>query len=238
MARDDVSNNGVWLVPVSEIVVSALSFLAREIVKPYKNPTIMTLYRRHRLPVEPERTVAFSGYRPAKLLSSSGSSEIFPILVHQLSDILIPDLASRGYDTFLCGMAEGFDLLAGRAVLEAKKRLPHLRLFAVLPFPEQADSFALEWKKEHKEILSASEGSVVTSPRYWRGCFHQRNDTLVDNASVLVCYFDGQEGGTKYTVDRALKGNHRILNLALEPSFWTPGSDSFTRNPFPEPVQK
>ena len=164
-------------------------------------------------PIIPARTVAFSGYRPAKLRQSAGS-DILTTLPNRLHRAILR-LAQNGFDTFLCGMAEGFDLLAARAVLEAKKTFPALRLAAVVPFPEQARAFSPHWKAEYDRMLTEADESVLIASAYHRGCYHRRNDFLVANASVLVCYYDGLSGGTKYTFEKASRRGLRILNLAL-----------------------
>ena len=39
---------------------------------------------------------------------------------------------------------------------------------------------------------------------------------MVDRCSRLICYFDGQPGGTAYTVRYALQQGVQLVNLAQE----------------------
>jgi hypothetical protein len=41
-----------------------------------------------------------------------------------------------------------------------------------------------------------------------------RNKFMVENSSCLVCYWDGQTGGTAQTIDMAEKCGLSIVNLA------------------------
>ena len=51
------------------------------------------------------------------------------------------------------------------------------------------------------------------APAYHRGCYAVRNDFLVYNARVLVAWYDGSPGGTRYTVRRALGRGLEVVNL-------------------------
>ena len=53
----------------------------------------------------------------------------------------------------------------------------------------------------------------MLSDRYYPECFYRRNDFLVDHARVLVAWYDGSPGGTRYTVRRALGRGLEILDL-------------------------
>ena len=66
-------------------------------------------------------TVAFTGHRYYARQSDA-----------QLMSTL-RQLYAQGYSRFLCGMAWGFDLAAGEAVLELKAEHPEVELIAVVP---------------------------------------------------------------------------------------------------------
>jgi len=61
---------------------------------------------------------------------------------------------------------------------------------------------------------SQADKVVYTSERYERGCMQKRNQHLVDNSAVCVCYLNGLKSGTVYTVDYARQNGLRIINLA------------------------
>ena len=126
---------------------------------------------------------------------------------------IVRELAQDGFTDFLCGMAEGFDLMAGEAVLSLREEFPQLRLTAVIPFPGQADGFAAATRELYERVLSAADEKITVCPQYSADCFHRRNDYLVYNASALVCYYNGSKGGTQYTVRRALRNGLRVINL-------------------------
>lgn len=62
-------------------------------------------------------------------------------------------------------------------------------------------------------MLAEADSVEVLAPAYHRGCYAVRNDFLVDNARVLVAWYDGSPGGTRYTVRRALGRGLEVVNL-------------------------
>ena len=52
------------------------------------------------------------------------------------------------------------------------------------------------------------------SSNYFTGCFSVRNRFMVDSSSLLICYFDGQAGGTAQTVHYAQDSGLHIVNLS------------------------
>ena len=54
--------------------------------------------------------------------------------------------------------------------------------------------------------------SYPLGPIYKRLLFRS-NRYMVDKADVVVCAYDGQKGGTAYTVDYALKHNKIVIQI-------------------------
>lgn len=148
-----------------------------------------------------EKAVAFTGHRELK-------SNVY---LETLQAVI--DHCERGYDTFLTGMAEGFDLLGAIAVLEAKKQFPHIKLVAVIPYEGQSKRFDPNSIKTYDTILHNVDHRVVLYDNYFNDVFLRRNDYLLENSSTVICYYSGQRSGTMYTVNRAKKAGMPILNL-------------------------
>lgn len=161
---------------------------------------------------EKDKSVSFTGHRSFKMDGGGLFLQSWDDIAVRLDDVL-RGLVAEGYTDFLCGMAEGFDLVAGEAVVELRKEFPHLHLTAVLPFPEQSRGFDASVKARYDALLAAADEITTLRPHYTVECFHARNDFLVDHCSVLVCYYNGSLGGTRYTVRRALQKQLRIINM-------------------------
>lgn len=131
--------------------------------------------------------------------------------------LLIHNLHERGISRFLCGMSWGFDLAAGKAVAEFKREYPYVELIAVEPFDGFRDLFSGESAKLYDEVLAAADECVIVGDNE-KGAYMLRNDYLVDQASVVVAWYNNiPRGGTAYTVRRARKNRREIVNLYPEP---------------------
>ena len=129
-----------------------------------------------------------------------------------LLERVVKDLAIKGYDRFLCGMAVGFDLKAAQAVL-ALKGLYDIRLVACLPCANQSERFSEKNKKLYNDILSRCDDIIIMEMEYRNGCMQQRDRYLVDNCDVLVSFLRKSSGGTYYTVNYAKSLNKKIIEL-------------------------
>lgn len=165
--------------------------------------------------IDPSVTVSFIGYSADEIkMSDPGNNFLFAEIQARLFGT-IHKLAEQGYRTFLSGMDAGFDLMAAGAVLLARETYPEIELICVLPFPDQDVNLTPYWKVEYAAILRQAQHSITISTSYHRDVYNMRNDFLVANSSVLVCYYDGKPGGTQYTVNAARKHGLKIENLCI-----------------------
>lgn len=127
-------------------------------------------------------------------------------------------LYEEGFTRFLCGMAWGFDLAAGEAVAEAKKHCSEIELVAVVPYDGFEGLFHGDDAEQYGRVMAAADEVVVVSEQGGDAAFRRRNDYLVDNASIVVAWFDGvPRGGTAYTVRRARHSRLPVVNLMHNP---------------------
>ncbi len=151
--------------------------------------------------LNPRTCVAFTGHRTYR-------DEARAALSRTLEELYV-----RGFRTFLSGMAVGFDLAAAEAVLELRARHSDVRLVAAIPFQGQDRHFRAAERDRYLRILAQADDAETLAPAYSRGCYALRNDFLVDHARVVVAWYDGSPGGTRYTVERALRRNRELHNL-------------------------
>ncbi len=162
-------------------------------------------------------SVAFSGYRASKILSSNYcDTSTIKSIEHELR-LTIESLYNRGYRKFIAGGSSGFDTLAAMAVLHTKSYLKDISLNLALPFVGYNFGHNFGYNIGHsaqdQEILNRADNITYTSQEFHKEAFLVRNNYMLLNSSVLVCYYDGQRGGTMYTVNRAQKIGHEIINI-------------------------
>lgn len=161
-------------------------------------------------------TCCFSGYRPHKFPFDFESGK--PAYNKLESDVLNAILESykKGYRTFLCGGAMGFDLLCGEIVLMVRKQFKDIKLICMLPFEGQAENFPQNWYERYHEVLKQCDHIDYISPDFIPGCYYDRNEKMVNSSSRVITYFDGKMGGTARTIAYAQKNKLDILNICEE----------------------
>ncbi len=129
-------------------------------------------------------------------------------------DVVIERCISKGYRRFLAGGAVGFDSLAAKRVIEAKKKHPDTELWLILPCRDQTKL----WTKlvdinDYRNIKDAADGIVYIQDFYDDECMMKRNAYMIDSSSICVAYFSGRRGGTANTVRYAEKKGVAVVNL-------------------------
>lgn len=125
----------------------------------------------------------------------------------------ISKLYDEGCRIFRIGMAEGFDLSAGEAVIELMEHCNDIILEAYIPWMTFYERFTYADRRRYYNILSHASVVHYVGTAYHKTIFHQRNDMLVEGAHYIVAWWDGRSSGTSYTVSRAKSAGAHIINL-------------------------
>lgn len=154
--------------------------------------------------------VAFTGHRTYR---SEADEELRQLL---------EELYAEGARRYLCGMAWGFDLSAGEAVVQHKLLHEDVELVAVEPFAEFRSLFRGEDAERYDALIAAADCRVVVGENNV-GAYMRRNDYLVDHSSLVVAWWDGRrDGGTAYTALRARRKGREVINLYPDPQLNIP----------------
>ncbi|MCQ2386972.1 MAG: SLOG family protein [Clostridia bacterium] len=146
-----------------------------------------------------EYTCAFSGHRNVK--SDLKKEEIVK---------LIDNMIERGIDTFLVGMAVGFDMLCF-SILEKVRKRRNIRIIACIPCENQAEKYSVFQKKEYERMKKSADEVIYCSKEYSSYCMQKRNMFMVDNSKYLIAYLRQNKGGTFNTVSYANKKGVEII---------------------------
>ena len=161
------------------------------------------------------KTVCFSGYRPEKFPFPLDADCKAYIALQANITRAIGEAVQAGYHRFLSGMARGFDLVSAAILLEMKKTHPvyaDIELTAVLPFAGQG--FKGHWGLVHDGILEGTDEIITLPSPANRQAYLIRNRYMVEQSSRLICYYDGQPGGTAHTFHYVVRSELEICNLA------------------------
>lgn len=165
---------------------------------------------------ERQRSCCFTGHRPEKL--PWGYDETDPrclALKRRIADA-VESAYEEGFRHFLCGMAQGCDLYFCECVLDIRERFREVSLEAAIPCPTQADAWPASQRERYARLVAACDLETLVSARYTPSCMLRRDRYMVDHAAMLIAAFDGTAGGTRYTVEYAMRQGVSIVDLSIE----------------------
>lgn len=110
----------------------------------------------------------------------------------------------------------GVDIWAGEIVLGLKRQFKNLKLIAVVPFPQQANTWPQEWRIRFRNLLEKTDEVIMISDQYDSERFFERNRYLVDHSSRLIAVYNQEKkGGTAYTVRYARQQEVEVDLIAI-----------------------
>lgn len=156
------------------------------------------------------RKCCFTGYRPQKLPYLKNSfSEEYQRLSLTLTEC-IRAAVERGYDYFISGFAEGVDLMAAQAVLALKREGYDIKLEAALPSPQQTEGWDDLSRGIHSMLLTQADRRICADKKADAYSCLRRDEYMVKESDLVIAVFNGQKGGTAYTVNYARKKKRNL----------------------------
>jgi len=157
----------------------------------------------------------FTGHRPAKLPWGNDENDLRCLRLKARLYAAVESAIAEGTEHFICGMAEGCDFYFCEAVLKLKERYPHITLEAALPCPTQAEKWDEATRGRYRALLSRCDYETMVSEVYAPGCMQRRNRYMVDHASLLIAAHDGLPGGTRATIEYALRRGVSVVDIPI-----------------------
>ena len=139
----------------------------------------------------------FSGHRPGKLPWGDDEGDRRCLALKERLWNEMEAAYERGYRHFICGMAQGCDLYFCELALALRQLHGDVTVEAAIPCPSQA------------------EGWSMVQQQYSSGCMQRRNRYMVDHASLLIAVHDGLPGGTRRTIEYALRRGIGIVDIPV-----------------------
>ena len=140
-------------------------------------------------------TCCFTGHRPEKL--PWGADETDPrcaALKRKIRDA-VESAYDGGMRHFICGMARGCDFYFAEAVLTLRR--------------EKGDADQARWRS----LLAQCDLETLVQEQYTKGCMLRRNRYMVDHSALLIAVYDGVSGGTRHTLEYAIRQKVPFLDI-------------------------
>lgn len=144
-------------------------------------------------------TACLTGHRPKSLPWGYDEDKLSCIKFKQdIKEIFIGAI-NYGINTFLTGMAEGFDMIGAEILLELKNNY-NIKVVAVIPCLNQEAKWKQSQQKRYKRILLQCNETIVLSKTYYTNCMNDRNKYMVEHSNVCIACWNGKPSGTSNTI--------------------------------------
>ena len=159
-------------------------------------------------------TACFTGHRSQKLSWGFHEEDERCKAMKEILRFEIEKAIARGYKTFLCGMALGFDMICAETVFDLKKQYPAIKLIGALPCRNQDAKWQKKDRERYRNLLSRLDGIRCIYDEYIGAeCMLERNKYMVNNSSLMIALFNGKPGGTKAAIDYARQQGLEVVTI-------------------------
>ena len=151
----------------------------------------------------------FTGHR---IMSAEEKRRVFKRIME-----LVTDLEKYGVYEYYTGGAIGFDYVAAMAVIEVRKKMPHICLELCIPCLDHDAKWSESDRRDFERLkMECDRITYVSEEPYFDGCMQKRNRALVDTCGICIAYCKNPRSGTGATLRYAIQKESRIYNLAEE----------------------
>lgn len=159
-------------------------------------------------------TCSFTGHRPEKLPWGRDEEDVRCLALKAKLRDAVETAYDEGMRHFICGMARGCDFYFAEAVLDLRAHRPGVTLEAAVPCPSQPDSWPPEDRLRWRRLLALSDMETLVQDHYTPGCMLRRNRYMVDHSALVIAVYDGTNGGTRRTLEYALRRKVPFVDIA------------------------
>lgn len=163
--------------------------------------------------ISKERSCCFTGHRVQKLPWGSNESDprcaALRIRMYDTAETLY----EKGIRHYICGMAQGCDMLFCEEVLKLREDRAGITVEAALPCKGQDARWLPSYQRRYWDLLEQCDYVTFLSEEYTEDCMRRRNEYMVDHSRVLVAAFSGRHGGTMQTVNYAKRQGLDVIQL-------------------------
>ena len=161
----------------------------------------------------PGNTCCFSGHRPDKLPQDSRRLGYLADMTADVAGMLW----YRGVDTFITGMARGFDLIAAERIVFDSFFGDKVRLVCAMPYADHRREMRTRYEEQlYRRLFERADMIVCLGDRYSKNCYKLRNTFMVNNSAYLIAYLkddDALHSGTGMTWRLAKNAGHTIYTI-------------------------
>ncbi len=182
--------------------------------RPTHLPVPEEVSRKRGISMERGKTVCFSGDNSdhfSRIILKG--PEAFYALRERTAQAIVEAVDAEA-DSFMFGLARGFDLVAANVLLELRANrleMADLKVVAVLPF--EGHGFSDPWQVLHALVLAEADEVLTLSRHYHPEARRDCGRYMVDHSGRLICHCESRRIDRDCTAGYAREQGLTIINL-------------------------
>ena len=160
-----------------------------------------------------QESCCFTGHRPAKLPWRYNEADPRCVALKRRMADAVELAYEHGYRHFICGMAQGCDFYFCELALQLRQKYGDVSVEAAIPCATQSASWSAVDQQRWRQLVDACDYETLVQEKYTPDCMLRRNRYMVDHASLLIAVHDGQSGGTRRTIEYAMRRGLDVVDM-------------------------
>lgn len=87
--------------------------------------------------------------------------------------------------------------------MQRRKGDSSIHLICAVPYPDFEKRWSIHWQQHYQRIVQESDLVRTITPSFSMESYQIRNEWMVDRSSLVIAVFNGEQSGTKNTIDYA-----------------------------------
>ena len=155
----------------------------------------------------------FTGHRDSKLPWKDREEDPRCLALKERIFDAVEALYRSGIRHYICGMATGCDFYFCELVLQLRQKYGDVSVEAAIPCATQCRGWSAAEQQRWRRLVDACDYETLVQEQYTPDCMQRRNRYMVDHASLLIAVHDGQSGGTRRTIEYAMRRGLDIVDI-------------------------
>jgi uncharacterized phage-like protein YoqJ len=97
--------------------------------------------------------------------------------------------------------------------LQLRQKYGDVSVEAAIPCATQSQSWSAAEQRRWRQLVDACDYETLVQENYTPDCMLRRNRYMVDHASLLIAVHDGQSGGTRRTIEYAMRRGLDVVDM-------------------------
>ena len=161
-------------------------------------------------------TCCFTGHRPEKLPWGDDETDGRCAALKKKLQDAVEAAYGEGMRHFICGMARGCDFYFAEAVLTLRREKGDVTLEAAIPCAAQSGGWPEADQARWRSLLAQCDLETLVQDHYSPGCMSRRNRYMVDHSAMVIAVYDGAPGGTRQTLEYAIRQSVPFVDIRPE----------------------